>query len=49
MNGAITMGISGATFSEYDGKIFEAMIYATVPTEAERDAIVADMMAWVGA
>lgn len=46
---ALSLGFGGSTFTEYDGKIFELMIYSTVPTSTERDAIVADMKAWVGA
>lgn len=49
IDSAIRMGFGNGTFSEYDGKIFEAMIFSTVPSLAERDAIVADMMDWVGA
>lgn len=49
LSGALTFGFGGTTGTEYDGKIFEAMIYSTVPTLAQRDAIVADMRAWVGA
>lgn len=46
---SIRMGHGGVTGTQFDGKIFEAMIFSTVPTLAERDAIVADMMDWVGA
>lgn len=45
----IRMGYGGLSGLFYDGKIFEAMIYSSVPTLAQRNAIVADMMAWVGA
>jgi hypothetical protein len=49
LTGALKMGFSGSTGSFYNGKIFEAMIYNSVPTQTERDAIVSDMMIWVGA
>jgi hypothetical protein len=45
----LRLGYGGATGLFYNGKVFEAMIYGTVPTQAERDAIVQDMMIWVGA
>jgi hypothetical protein len=45
----IRMGFGGITGTFYNGKVFEAMIYSTVPTQAERDAVVSDMMIWVGA
>jgi hypothetical protein len=49
MTGVLRMGFGGVTGTFFNGKIFEAMIYSTVPTQAERDAIVLDMMTWVGA
>jgi hypothetical protein len=45
----VSFGYQGTTFTEFNGKIFEAMIYTTVPTSAQRDAIAANLMAWVGA
>jgi len=49
LTGVLRMGGNALTGTFFNGKIFEAMIYATVPTQAERDAIVSDMMIWVGA
>jgi hypothetical protein len=49
LTGVLRMGSNTFTGSFFNGKIFEAMIYSTVPTQAERDAIVSDMMIWVGA
>ena len=49
LDSAIEMGFGGTGGTEFDGKIFEAMIFRNVPPLAERDAIVADMMDWVGA
>ncbi|MGY4505259.1 hypothetical protein ACVWYH_009216 [Bradyrhizobium sp. GM24.11] len=49
LSGVLRMGSNASTGSFYSGKIFEAMIYEAVPTLAERDGIVADMMTWVGA
>ena len=49
LTSVLRMGSNTLTGSFFNGKIFEAMIYSTVPTQAERDAIVSDMMIWVGA
>jgi hypothetical protein len=49
LTGVLRMGANSLTGTFFNGKIFEAMIYATVPTQAERDAIVNDLMIWVGA
>jgi hypothetical protein len=49
LTGVLRLGSNTTTGSFFNGKVFEAMIYSTVPTQAERDAIVADMMLWVGA
>lgn len=35
--------------SEFDGKIFEMVSYNATPSSTDRDAIVANMMAWIGA
>ncbi len=43
----VRMGSSGLGGTFFDGKVYEAMIFSSPP--ANRDAIVADMMAWVGA
>lgn len=37
------------TITKFDGKLFEAAIFSTVPSAANQDAIVADFMDWVGA
>lgn len=49
LTGVLRMGGNSLTGTFFNGKIFEAMIYSTVPTQAERDAIVQDLMIWVGA
>jgi hypothetical protein len=49
LTGVLQMGSNALTGSFFNGKMFEAMIYSTVPTLAERDAIVNDLMIWVGA
>ncbi|MBR1246140.1 hypothetical protein JQ609_04250 [Bradyrhizobium sp. AUGA SZCCT0169] len=49
LSNVLKMGYGNQTGTFFNGKIFEAMIYAAVPTQAERDAIVHDMMLWVGA
>jgi hypothetical protein len=49
LTSVLRLGSNATTGSFFDGKFFEGMIYATVPTLEERDAIAADMMTWVGA
>jgi hypothetical protein len=49
LTGSLRMGGNALTDRFFNGKVFEAMIYSTVPTLAERNAIVNDMMIWVGA
>ena len=45
--GSTAVSPTGPT--EFDGKIFELVTFNTIPTLAQREAIVADMMAWIGA
>lgn len=42
------MGYTGAS-TRFDGKVFEAAVFSSPPTLSERDAIVADFMAHIGA
>ena len=50
LGGTFTMGTqSGASSTSFDGKIFEAAIYSSLPTTAQQDAIAADFKNWIGA
>lgn len=48
LTGDLAMGLSGAS-TFLNGKIFEAATFATVPSLAQRNALIANFMDWVGA